>query len=427
MHASQAERALLGAVLARSLPVSEIAGRVKPDDFQEVSYRIIYGAALEVGVDVDLVTVTDRLIRDGSLDRCGGPTEVSGLVDGLPLRFSDGQVSNYCEIIIENASRARVNALGHRLTEASGKDDHTPGELVAKTRDYIHRLEERSMERKLLTGAALAQIEERDLTRRLDPLRQGIDTGLPKLDHDLGQGLQPGSMWIVGARPRIGKSTLLTGIACHNVERGKRVLIVACEMGEARNARRILSVKSGVRLSRIASWHPMTTQDNSQYLSAFAWLEGAENLRFLYHPGITPSEVEAACLQARAVMGGLDLVVVDYFQLMGADTHYRQHHETRAECVRDVAKLAGRLNVPLVLGWQLNRDAEGLKREDMPSLKELADTQAAEQVATGVILLHRWGLYNENNEEAKILIAKNQDGAPADIAAIFNRKVPRWE
>ena len=426
-HAATAEHTILGGILGRCIPVQTVASYLAPEDFSELSHSIIYATALRLGSEADLITVTDALIQDGKLDAAGGAEMISDLCGGLPWPFSLPMAENYCRIIQRNAQHRRLVKLGAALLKAVDAEQKDPETLAGLAKDHIHKIESRLAKNRILSGHEMAQIEERDLARRLDPKNAGVRTGVIGVDAGIGNGLQPGSLWIVGGRPSVGKSTFLAGAAANAATHERQVLYVACEMGEPRNIRRLLSVKSMVPLTKITTWHSMTGEENRAYLKAFSWLDSSAQLRLTHHPGITPSELEGAILQTRALMGGLDFVVVDYFQMMGADRHYKQHYDTRAECVRDVARLAGRMNVALMLGWQLSRDAEGLGENDLPSLKDLSETQGAEQAATGVILLHRWNLYDREQQEAKALIAKNQDGPRAVVSVRFDQTIPRWE
>lgn len=426
MNQHGVEAVILGGVLSRAVQVSVVAMHLLPEDFNLPSHRLIFKAAMECGSSADLITVTDRLMQSGQLEAVGGAAAISDLTGGLPLRYSPEMAENYCRIIQRASQHRKLVLLGRLLQGAILDDTDDPEKLAASAKDQIHKIESRQNRHRLLSGHDLMAIEEKDLIRRKDPKLCGITSGLAVLDHYLEKGFQPGSLWIVGARPRIGKSTFLAGIATHNIQQARRVLYIACEMGEARNARRLLSVHAKISLSKISSWR-LEPQEERLYVDSFVWFDTTKNLQFCYHPGITPSEFEGTAIQANALMGGLDLILVDYFQLMNADRQYRQHHETRAEAVRDIAKIAGRLNVATILGWQLNRDAEGLEENDKPSLKELADTSGAEQAASGVILLHRWKLYDDDNAGGKVLIAKNQDGPCRDMYATFNRSIPRWE
>jgi len=421
----EAEKALLGAVLLGQEESFLVLCGMKPYEFGISLHRLIVEAALDVGLGCDLVSVSDWLNRHGKIKDMAQYGLISDLTQGIP-RLSTAQAQHYCSIIRESYQKRAMARLAKTMMSQceAGKTGSEVAELAATSAQKVKA----SMDRKRsYTAKELAQMEEKDVASRVGPRPDGFRWSIPGLAA-FTSDLDRGSLWIVASRPRIGKSTFLAGAIVHNLIGGRRILHFACEMGPIRNVWRILSVKSEVPVWNIKHFGKQTGSENKRYLEAFAWLQGMNHYRLVDHPGIRPSQIRAEVRTAEAVMGGrLDAVVIDYFQLLAADQKYTSRRDEGTEILSQLVEIGSEHRVPVILGAQLNRNAETDKKDDVPSLSELKDTGSLEEKASGVLLLHRWNLLeHEDISDAKIIVAKQQDGGMGSLDAHFHRYIPKW-
>lgn len=415
----EAERALLGAVLVKNGLLATARG-LNVEDFGFPSHRRIYRAILALAGDgADIVSVTNHLQQGGELEAVGGAPFVSGLISGIPRLSS---VAHYAAIVKDNSERRRVIegcALVRAIAEAgTGEEAATAlerlaGETKGRTSGGVY------------TARSLAEAEEKDFTRRRDGKERGISTGIGDLDDLLAPGFQRGECWFWGARPSVGKTSALIGVLNHNLTRGRKCVHLALEMGPLRNEWRLLSHRSGVPLWKIRRPSMMEAGELARYSEAWTAMQ-AEPLVFHDCPAATIEEISWRVKQAREALGGLDLVTLDYFQLVAfgrSETGY----EGRTSIAQALAALAVKEQVPVLVGCQLNRGAETDEQKDRPNLADLEGTGRLEQVASGVILLHRWGRkIKATYSPAEIIVAKNQDGACGIVKADYYSLCARW-
>ncbi len=417
----EAERALLGAVLQKNALTATAEG-LQADDFGLPAHRRVWRAILACAGDgADVVSVTDHLHRAGELEAVGGAETVSGLVDGVPRLSS---VARYSAIIQQDAQRRRIIEGALRLgtiaqertaEEALQELQRLSGETSARSAGGVY------------SAKRWADEEETDFRRRLEGKAPGLPTGLHDLDGLLSPGLQPGELWFVGARPSVGKTSFLLLLLDRNVRRGRRCVHLALEMGAVRNLWRLLSIRSGVLLASIRKPVEMDEAQREAYSRAWAELHEAPNLAFHDCPGASVDELAWRIRQAREALGGLDLVTVDYFQLIDfgrAESGY----EGRTLTAQKLAALAVRERVALVVGSQLNRGAETDSERDRPTRADLEGTGRLEQVASGVLLLHRWNRRSGDPiTPGEIIVDKNQDGRLGIVRAEYFGPCARWQ
>lgn len=416
-----AEKALLGAVLIKGGLLATAQG-LQSEDFGFPAHRRIWHALQALaGESADVVTVTDYLNRAGELDSIGGAEYLGEIISGIPRLTS---VSHYAVIVREHANRRRIIEGAVRLiemAEAGSAEQATQAleSLAGEVKGHVSS--------GVYSSKAWADEEEKDYKRRLEGKALGITTGLSDLDGLLSPGFQRGELWFIGARPSIGKTSFLMGALDHNLREGRRCVHLALEMGPVRNLWRLLSIRSGVPLWKIRKPDKKESFERERYSKAWCEIHEAGNLVFHDCPGASVGELSWRIRQAREALGGLDLVTCDYFQLIALGKS-ESGYEGRTRNAQKLAALAVREGVPLLVGCQLNRGAETDEQKDRPTRAELEGTGRLEQVASGVILLHRW---NRRTEEeitpGEILIDKNQDGRLGIVQADYYGACTRWQ
>ena len=418
----EAERGILGAVLVRPGLLATAEG-LEPGDFGLPSHRHVWRALLALqGAEADLIRVTDYLSRSGELEAAGGAAAVSELVDGVPQLSS---VAHYAGIIRDAATRRRIMEGAYRLFETAKTG------TAEETTAALERLAGETAGQRsggVYSASRWAAVEEADFKRRLEGEALGISTGLRDLDSLLSPGLQPGELWFVGARPSIGKTSFLVGVLDHSLKAGRRCCHLALEMGPVRNLWRLLSIRSGVPLWKIRKPAAQGAEERERYSQAWQEVAGADRAAVFHDcPGASVEELGWRIRQAKRALGGLDLVTVDYFQLI-AFGRAESGYEGRTRNAQALAALAVRERVLLVVGCQLNRGAETDCQEDRPTRADLEGTGRLEQVASGVLLLHRWKRRSGVSlNPGEILVDKNQDGPLGTVQADYYAPCARWQ
>jgi len=407
-----AERALLGAILAHP-PLLDSEG-LHEGLFASLANRKIFLAMRELGSEkLDLVTLTDHLVARGLLGAVGGAAYVSELFSSAGTKLSS--VRHYVGILSEAAYRRDVLAAAYRAAVAAQTEPD-----LEKVSLSVGELEISAAARygaQVLTGADIVRQEIQDFSTRCKGKSVAATFGIEPLDQSAK--ILRKSVWFVGARPGIGKTSFLMQTALHNAKRGVKTLFVGLEMGTKRLTWRAVAHLSGMPLRRIIEARFEGPAENTAFLEALEWIEKTKDFSLAYHPGPAVREVRQMVRNARQRLGGLDLVCLDYVQLLQSGGRWKSLYEERTEIVRKLVAMAGEEDIALVCGAQLNREAETIRQEDRPRLGELKGTGSLEEEATGVVLLHRWDVYSAQRwRDAEAILAKNQDGRAA-IAKLF--------
>jgi replicative DNA helicase len=424
-----AETAILGAILLNNGHYHEAAGLIDPSDFLLDSHRRIFRRMAELviaGASVDIVTLADQMHRHKELATSGGVAYLASLTEGLPRRLSIG---DYVRIVKEKSLLRQAMSESYRVSNMA-EDQSTPAESVlAQAEQGFRRIADRAIQPGLTSIAQFVAGNYSSVDQIFEKTAGavGLASGFPRLDQ-LTAGLQPKELIILGARPSIGKTAVAANIAMHVARRGTAVAFFSLEMPSKALIDRMCCARGQVNLQ--AHRHGRLSDEQKRlYLEALADLSAAP----LYIDDqaaqtATAIESKAARLQAAA---GLGLVIVDYLGLMG--TAERRGMENREQVVAGISRamkgLAKRLNVPVILLSQLNRELH--KRMDKrPILSDLRESGAIEQDADLVLFLHREECYNRDDEElegkAELIIAKARNGPLGTVPLFFDAKTCRF-
>lgn len=384
-----AEIAVLGSMLINRDVIEEVADVVTGPEFYRPIHETVFGAILTQhweGEPVDPVTIADRLAKSGDLVRIGGPAYLHHLVQQVVVASS---ATYYAEIVREHALRRRLIAAGHEITRLGyAHGEGAIADTVARAQAQVDSLAA-GKPADLVTGAdvladVMANIREPDQTRYLG-------TPWPSLNECI-VGLAPGRVYVVGARPGVGKTVVATNLALWWLQRhGKAVAFSTLEMPRQEIVLRMLASMSGVDFMALQKGGDALTKHQHDLVT------GAEQ-QFRKLPPIfvdDREQVDATVVRNHARSAdrrsNLGLVVVDYLQLM--ESTDRRGSENRnqevAKFSRSLKKMARSLNVPVVVLSQLNRGSEQRGPDAPPRLSDLRDSGAVEQDADVVLLLHR--------------------------------------
>lgn len=418
-HNLDAERAVLGAILVNNAAHERTAvwlrrGRV----FFRKAHREIYAAILTVLEEhraaVDLVTLREELARRGVLDEVGGVSYVAGLTDGIPRSANAG---HYARIVHELAVRREVIRIGGQMVEDAHNGELTATEVVGRADKAIVDLaRERVADRLIDLRADLGSLYE-DFERRmaLQGRITGVTSGIETLDQ-LTSGWQPGDLIVIGARPSMGKTAFVLNVVTAAARQGARALIFSLEMRTRQLQYRMVSQLSQVPLSRILGGY-LTDEELGRIAEAFTAL-GTMRIHVDDRSGQTVHDIRATARQVRSD-GGLDLVVIDYVQLITGSLDKR--NATRREELDDISRrtklLADELGVPVLLLSQLKR-GDGSRR---PRLEDLRETGALEQDADLVCFLHR--RHHRVSGKTLIMLEKQRNGPTGTVQVTFDRDI----
>lgn len=411
-HNLEAERSVLGAILAHNPGLDLIA--LTAADFYTDRHRRIYAAMQALGGErqaIDLLTVKARLERSGHLHLVGGPAYIASLVDGVPRSTN---IRHYAALVREMALRRAVIALGNAIVSRAyaGEDDASALLLEADRRFLALRVDAPSALVPLRDGATalLADLEYRAAHR--GEVR-GIVTGVGIIDA-LTTGWQPGDLVILGARPSVGKTSFVVQAATAAARAGAKVGFFSFEMRRRQLEIRILSHLSGVNSMRLLAGHtsaqeaPAIAEALNTFDSLSVYIDDTGSQ--------TVWDLRSACRRMQ-VEHGLDLVIIDYIQLItGSDIHRGNRNQEITEISRRLKIMAGELSVPVLALSQLSR--AGNKRTDpRPRLEDLRESGSLEQDADLVAFLHR----KDHREPGftEFILAKARNGPTGTVNLDF--------
>lgn len=420
----EAEEALLGSLLIDPDVMTHVANLVDPEDFYLARHGEIYDVIrtlYDQGNPVDFVTLTEELDRRGKLDEVGGHSFISSLVNAVPTAINAYQ---YAQIVQEKATLRHLISAAGDIARKAYDDEQDVGDVVNEAEKLIFAIAERRLEQDLvaITDVVPKVLEDiRELMERRGEVL-GVPSGFHQLDELLG-GFQKSDLIILAARPGMGKSSLALNIALNAAkEHGSRVAVFSLEMSREQLVQRLLSQEAQIDSQNLRLGH---LKDEGEW----ALLEeAAEVLRacriFIDDTAaLSPFELRTKARRLYAEHG-LDMVIVDYMQLM----HGGKRSENRVQEIsfisRTMKQLARELKVPVIALSQLSRDIE--KRADKhPVLSDLRESGSIEQDADLVIFIYREKKSEEESERsqiAKIMVAKHRHGPTGAVELFFDEK-----
>ena len=431
-HSVEAEQAVIGGLLIDTQAWDQVGDLITAEDFYRPDHQLIFGALAELiahGKPADVVTASGQLERSGRLEDAGGLGYLGTLARDTPTAAN---VRAYAEIVRERSLLRRLISAGRTITAAAlANDGRAARDLVDEAEKQVFQIAEQSTGRRdgaIKVSALLPQLIDKIDAWHSDPTSmRGLPTGFADFDRKTG-GLRPGDLVIVAGRPSMGKTTLAMNIAEYAaVNPGTRssVAIFSMEMPAEQLLTRMLSSIGGVPLNGIRSGQ-ISDEDWVRVTAATSQL--AEAKIFIDEsPSLTPTEIRA---RARRVARehGLDLVVVDYLQLMQVPGTKENRATEIAEISRGLKALAKELAVPVIALSQLNRGVEQ-RTEKKPVMSDLRESGAIEQDADMILLIYREEVYDKNTPKrgiAEIDLAKHRNGEIGTFLLTFQGQYSRF-
>jgi replicative DNA helicase len=439
-HSIEAEQSVLGAMLLsdRTHYAFVIEEDLKPEDFYRERHREVYDSMLALftaGESIDVLTVTEHLRSRGRLDAAGGQAEIDALTAAVP---AVGNLRQYAQIVRDRALLRRLLAASYEIQASVHGHEAPPREIVERAERAVLEVAHDDRQKDFrrvgeVLGAEIRKWQELSAEGRS---LTGTPSGFTDLDAITG-GFQPGNLIIIAARPSMGKSSLVTNIA-ENValshERPRPVALFSLEMSEAELAQRFVASQASIkgddlrkgRLRDETKWKRVL-RTAAEYDAAPLYVDDSSDV------GLLDIRAKSRRLhqQAQADYGGLGLIIVDYLQLMRADSRIESRVQQVGEMSRGLKILARELNVPVIALSQLSRAVEQRSTTDKrPQLSDLRESGSIEQDADLVMFIYRDEYYfpetTEKPGEADLIIAKHRNGGLGDIPLTFQNEYPRF-
>jgi len=429
-HSKEAEQAVLGAALLNKDALSDAIEIIKPEDFYDTAHKEIYSAMLDLfqsSVKVDIITVSEELKKRGSLELAGGRAYIAWLPDNTPSSYN---AAGYARIVARAADlRALITAADEiRDRSYSESDDSTAildraeqkiFEIAQKRqgRDYTHIKDVMRDSLDIINKAALS---EGTLT--------GISTGFSQLDK-MTRGLQKSNLIIVAARPAMGKSAFALNIALNAAKKSNAsVLIFNLEMSKGEIGNRLLAMEANVEMERILEGKTLTQEDWGAIGEATNRM-GKMNIAIDDTPNISILEMKNKCRRMKAEHG-LDLVVLDYLQLMDSGTKVENRQQEISKFSRSLKLLAKEMECPVIVLSQLNRAPDLRSDDHRPRMADLRESGSIEQDADIVMFLYRDDYYNKEESPipgiCEVHIAKHRNGQTGKIDLAWVERYTRF-
>lgn len=429
-HNLEAEAALLGCILIDGDIQSELLETLKEEDFYQESHRLILDAMKKVyggRKPVDVVTLTDMLERDGTLEGAGGLQRITELAELTP---SAANFHQYFEIVRrDSVRRALIRAAKSIIeTSVSGTEAREAVAFAEKQVYDISKQEDSSLLSGLSDGAVIRQVLSKFEEIQSDPnAYRGLETGFKHLDR-ITNGLQKSDLIVIAARPGMGKTSLAMNIV-ENVclVKGKTAAVFSLEMPRVQIVQRLLCAHAGVSMEKALSGR-LAQREWKNLMIASDKLQKSK-IYIDDSSRVTPAEILSKCRRLASSEGGLDLVMIDYIQLMGGAASERKggsfenRQQEIASITRDLKIMAKELDVPVIALSQLRR----IQTKE-PQLSDLRESGAIEQDADIVMFINRPDVTATAEEQAKktivkgaaeLILAKHRNGALGRIQLRF--------
>src|SRR6202162_5753868 len=429
----QAERSILGAILLDNHAYNEAAEHLKPEDFSIDAHRRLYSRMMDLAESsrpIDIITLTEELERKKELQAIGDVGYVSSLLDGVPDRPS---IEHYVKIVRDKALlRGLIHAANTAIARAADQSDLAE-EVLSDAEAAIFQLSEKRIGRGFLGVQEIV----RESFGSVDALLQrgqritGLATHYENLD-EMTSGLQRSDLVIIAARPSMGKTAFAMNIAENAAIKDQQVVgVFSLEMSREALLLRLLCSTAEVDAHKMRTGS-LWQDDTRKVVRAMEQLAHAP-IFIDDTPGISLSEMRAKARRLKqAQQGRLDLIIVDYLQLMsGGSKRYENRTQEVSAISRGLKALAKELSVPVVALSQLSRAPESRGGDHRPQLSDLRESGSIEQDADLVMFIFREEIYKPDDAElqgkAEIIIAKQRNGPIGKVRMAFLKNCTRFE
>lgn len=419
-HNEDAEKAVLGASMMDKNALMDALDILRPDDFYKEAHKEIFSVLLELYKEsepVDILTVAEVLKKRKSLESVGGRAYLGMLTAAV---ISTANTVQYAKIIEEKSILRNLIQASSETVEEGYSAEKTAGEILEEAEQRVFSISQKRQRKGVShIGEVLAKNINtiQMLTEKKGELR-GITTGFTALDN-LTSGLQKADLIILAARPSMGKTAFALNIATNAAKAGGKALIFSLEMSEELLSERILSTEALVEIKKMREG----TIDDEEWTKITDAVLRLDKLDIMIDdtPGISALEIKNKCKRVK-MEKGLDLVVIDYLQLMTFEGRAESRQQEVSALTRYLKQLAREIDCPIIVLSQLSRAVESRKADEKkPVLSDLRESGSIEQDADIVMFLYREDYYKKEEStrpnECDVIIAKHRNG-PTDTVVL---------
>jgi replicative DNA helicase len=427
-----AERFVLGSVLLNDAIYLQVAGAIEPSDFSLEKHRRIFARMKDLydrGERIDRVTLADELIKNGQLESIDGLSYLISLDDGLP---EIANLESYIRIVKDKATLRKLIFSAQSLIDRCLIGEEEPDEILASAEESLLKLGEGRTNEQLASPKSIVEKFPGGIGAFLDPSQRisGLSTGFKRFDEMTG-GLHGGELFILAARPSMGKTALALNIAQHvatHPQIRKPVAVFSLEMSSSSLLTRLLCAAARVDQHKFRIGF---LNNEERRKLQFALADLTESPLFLDDTaGVNLMDVHAKLRRMKSEHG-LSLVVIDYLQLMSSRGRTENRNQEVSAISRGLKLMAKDLDTPFLVLSQLSRASETRPGDHKPQLSDLRDSGSIEQDADLVAFIYREEVYKKDREDVKgladLIIAKQRNGPIGTVPLRFLGQHTRFE
>ena len=425
-YSLSAEKAVLGCLLINKEAIHRTIHSLSINAFYDEAHKTIYAAIcnmFESGQIVDSVTIIDHLKKNKTLKKVGDSYYITGLVEDAP---SSENVDHYSEIVKQKYTLRTIINTAIEMSSEAYDEEHDPIEILDHAEKKIFELSQATERGEFVSINPILEEVLKEWGTKTDSGLFGIPSGFLDLDEKLS-GFQKSDLIILAGRPSMGKTALCLSIARNvAVDHNKRVGIFSLEMSKKQLGERLISSESRINSHKIKTsqlpkgdWRKLSTAANALSKSKI-FIDDS--------PGLNVMELRAKARQLKAEKK-IDLLIVDYIQLLNAGTRSENRQQEMSYISRSLKALAKELDIPIICLSQLSRAVEN-RTNHRPIMSDLRESGAIEQDADVVLFIYRQFVYTESEEDkniGEIIIAKHRNGPTGTAKVTFIADYARFE
>ncbi len=426
-HSLEAEKSVLGSVMIEKNAIVKIADMLQPDDFYYDTHGIIYMAMMELfnkRSPIDILTVTTWLRDNDKLDLVGGQSYLTEACDEV---LTSSHIFQYAMIVKQKSTLRKLISTGAVITSLGYKEDQEVDELVDKAEQELFKVSQTFMKNRFVhikeilgqTYEKISDLHDPEASEKY----KGLSTGYGSMDNIL-TGLQPSDLIILAARPSMGKTALALNIAQNIAIKGKTIGIISLEMSKEQLVERLF-----ISLLGVDSWKMKSGKlSQDDFMRMGQVMDQLNKCKIFIDDSVGASIAELKAKARRLQMEhGLDMLIVDYLQLMSAGktgNSITNRVQEISEISRSLKGLARELHIPILALSQLSRAVES-RPVKIPQLSDLRESGAIEQDADVVLMMYREDYYEEDTDRAgitDIFVRKHRHGMTGRIELLFKKE-----
>jgi len=426
-YSQEAEEAVIGAVLINPTMFLTLAAFLKHDDFFFLRHSYIWQGMLRLNErkePIDTITLAKELQDMGFLDEIGGMGYITQLIANTPTSVH-GEV--YGRLVERTAIRRRLMVAADEIKMLAMDESRNIEAVTGEAETRLFNVTDRQLKREFVTmnEAVSDYFDQIEYLMQNQHESMGLPTGYRDMDALLG-GFQRSDLLIFAGRPGMGKTSFLLSTAVNAARLGARIAIFTMEMGADQLVQRMISMETGISTQKLRLGR-LNPQEYSRFVEA-----AGRVARFPIFiddtPALDPITMRTKCRRL-AYEHGLDLVIIDYMQLMNAGGQYQNNRVQEISYIsRSLKEIARELNVPVFSAAQLSRQVEQ-RQDKRPVLSDLRESGSIEQDADIVMFLYRDVVYNEATEfpnQADVIVAKHRNGPTGTVSLYFESALTKF-